>query len=166
MSTPNPPPDRQASGKVPGQPFFGALLRMTWEHVRDHLSRAIRDAGFSDLQEAHFPMFSYPVPDGIRPSDLARQKRMSRQAMNYLIVQLEELGYVERRAPEGGDRRLIYLSARGKQVVDVILATMRRLHTQWAREIGEQRFNDFVDVLRQLSTRMQEESAAVQAADP
>ncbi|RFB78095.1 MarR family transcriptional regulator [Methylovirgula sp. 4M-Z18] len=144
---------------MPGQPFFGALLRMTWERVRDHLSRAIHDAGFSDLQEAHFPVFTYPVPDGIRPSELARQKRMSRQAMNYLIVQLEELGYIERRAPEDGDRRLIYLSARGKQVVDVILACMRRLHTEWAHDIGDERFNDFVDVLRQLSARAQNEHA-------
>lgn len=159
MSTPNVPPDRHANGKVPGQPFFGALLRITWEHVRDHLSRAIRDAGFSDLQEAHFPVFTYPVPNGIRPSELARQKRMSRQAMNYLIVQLEELGYIERRAPEDGDRRLIYLSARGRQVVEVILASMLRLHTEWAHDIGEQRFNDFVDVLRQLSARAQDEHA-------
>jgi hypothetical protein len=82
MSTLNLPADRQAIGKVPGQPFFGALLRMTWERVRDQVSHAIHYAGFSNLQEAHFPVFTYPVPDGVRPSELARQKRMSRQAMN------------------------------------------------------------------------------------
>jgi len=153
------PADHPASGKAAGPPFFGALLRVTWEHVRDQLHRAIHDAGFTDLQEAHFPVFTYPVPDGVRPSELARQKRMSRQAMNYLIVQLEELGYVERRAPEGSDRRLIYLSTRGKQVVEMMLACIRQLHTEWAHEIGEQRFNDFVDVLQQLSALAQDEHA-------
>jgi hypothetical protein len=48
-------------------------------------------SGSPDLQDAHFGVFSYPLPDGVRPSELARNMRMSRQAANYLIVQLEEL---------------------------------------------------------------------------
>ncbi|MFD1982805.1 MarR family winged helix-turn-helix transcriptional regulator [Mesorhizobium newzealandense] len=137
-------------------PFFGALLRITWQHVRTQMHEAIHDAGFTDFQDAHFAVFSYPLPDGVRPSELARQKRMSRQAINYLLIQLEELGYVERRSPEGSDRRLIYLSARGRPIAETIFTCLRRLHAEWAEEIGEQRFNDFLDVLKQLSARAQD----------
>jgi DNA-binding MarR family transcriptional regulator len=157
MSTPNLPAKRSAPGKKAGPPFFGALLRVTWQHVRDRMYRSIHDAGFTDFQEAHFAVFSYPLPDGVRPSELARQKRMSRQAINYLIVQLEELGYVERRALKDSDRRLIYLSARGRQVAATIFACLRKLHAEWAEEIGEERFNIFLDVLKQLSARAQDE---------
>src|SRR5258708_39560440 len=111
MSTSRLPAKRPVRAKKLGPPFFGALLRATWQHVRDQMYRAIHDAGFTDFQEAHFAVFSYPLPDGIRPSELARQKRMSRQAINYLITHLEELGYIERRAPRGSERRLIYLIA-------------------------------------------------------
>jgi DNA-binding MarR family transcriptional regulator len=138
-------------------PFFGALLRITWQHVRNQMYEAIHDAGFTDFQDAHFAVFSYPLPDGVRPSELARQKRMSRQAINYLLVQLEDLGYVERRSPEGSDRRLIYVSARGRQLVETIFTCLRRLHAEWAEEVGEERFNDFLDVLKQLSARAQQD---------
>lgn len=149
-----PKPDRELR-----PPFFGALLRITWQHVRNQMHKAIHDAGFTDFQDAHFAVFSYPLPDGVRPSELARQKRMSRQAINYLLIQLEELGYIERRSPEGSDRRLIYLSARGWQLVETIFTCLRRLHAEWAAEIGEERFNAFLDVLKQLSARAQEDHA-------
>src|SRR5688500_14254364 len=79
-------------------PTFGALMRITWQHVRNELLQAIHEAGFAEFQDAHFSVFSFPLPDGVRPSDIARQKNMSRQAINYQLVQLEVLGYVERRA--------------------------------------------------------------------
>ncbi|MDJ1638456.1 MarR family transcriptional regulator [Agrobacterium rhizogenes] len=142
-------------------PFFGALLRIVWQDVRNRMHKAIHDAGFTDFQDAHFAVFSYPLPDGIRPSELARQKRMSRQAINYLIIQLEELGYVERRAPESSDRRLIYLSAQGQEIAETIFTCLRKLHAEWAEEIGHERFDVFLDVLKQLSLKAQESTPEV-----
>lgn len=156
MSRRNQPAKASEQSKRSGPPFVGALLRLTWQRVRDRMHDAIREAGFTDFQDAHFAVFSYPPPDGIRPSELARQRRMSRQAINYLIAQLEELGYVERRASDGSDRRLIYLSARGWQVGETIFACLRRLEAEWADEIGYERFTTFLEVLRQLSTEVAE----------
>ncbi|MGP8232311.1 MAG: MarR family winged helix-turn-helix transcriptional regulator [Methylovirgula sp.] len=149
---------RPESGAKVGPPFFGALLRIVWQHVRERMLQAIHDAGFRDFQEAHFAVFSYPLPDGVRPSELARQKRMSRQAINYLIGQLEELGYIERRASGESDRRLIYLSPRGRRVADTIFECLRQLHGEWAEEVGQKRFDLFLDVLRQLSVMAQDET--------
>jgi DNA-binding MarR family transcriptional regulator len=147
---------RSDHGAQARPPFFGALLRMTWQGVRDRMLQAIHQAGFSHFQEAHFAVFSYPLPDGIRPSELARQRRMSRQAINYLISQLEELGYVERRASNGDDRRLIYLSARGRQIAEAIFNCLRQLDAEWAEDIGHDRFDTFIEVLKQLSVKAQE----------
>lgn len=131
-------------------PYVGALLRLCWQRARDHMHEAVRNAGFTDIQEAHFAAFSYPLPEGVRPSDFARQIRMSRQAANYLIGQMEELGYLERRAgPENG-RRLIYLTKRGWDVVETIYGALHELQKQWASEVGQERFRDFMAVLRTL----------------
>jgi DNA-binding MarR family transcriptional regulator len=138
-------------------PSFGALMRLTWQHVRHQMLQAIHEAGFPEFQDAHFAVFSYPLPDGVRPSELARQKKMSRQAINYLIVQLEGLGYVERRVSEDADRRLIYLTAQGRQIADAIFACLRGLHEEWAREIGQERFDVFLDVLKQLAAKSRED---------
>lgn len=132
-------------------PYIGALLRLTWQRVRNRLLEAVHDAGFTDLQDAHFAVFTYPLPDAVRPSELARNMHMSRQAANYLIAQLEGLGYLERRAPPGNTQRLVYLTARGRQVGETIYARLRQLQAEWASEVGHGEFKRFMDVLVQLS---------------
>ncbi len=150
------PSSRAIAGVEGGPPFVGALLRVCWRRVRDRMHEAIRAAGFTDLQDPHLPVFSYPLPDGVRPSELAHRIGMSRQATNYLITQMEALGYLERRATEGGgDRRLVHLTERGWQVGEVIFACLRELQAEWAEEIGRERFGDFMDVLRRLAAEKQ-----------
>lgn len=96
-------------------------------------------------------VFSYPPPDGIRPSDLARRLNISRQAANHVIAQMEALGYLERRAAAAGKRRLVYLTARGWSVGDAIFACLKDLEAEWAREVGRARFADFMAVLCTLA---------------
>ncbi len=149
-------PRRAGADAEGGPPFVGALLRLCWRRVRDRMHEAIRAAGFTDLQDAHLPVFSYPLPDGVRPSELARRIGMSRQATNYLVVQMEALGYLERRATEGdGDRRLVHLTKRGWQVGEVIFVCLRDLQAEWAEQIGPERFDDFMDVLQSLAAEEQ-----------
>jgi DNA-binding MarR family transcriptional regulator len=152
-------PHRRARSEA-DPPYVGALLRICWQRARDHMHAAIRAAGFSDLQDAHFVVFSYPLPDGARPTELARRLRMSRQAANYLIGQLERLGYLERRPAPGGDKRLVYLTERGWRVAEVIYASLRRLQEEWAEEVGRDRFDQFIDVLRRLSSDRRGDAAA------
>ncbi|GGC57159.1 hypothetical protein GCM10011504_39380 [Siccirubricoccus deserti] len=121
------------------------------------MHEAVRVAGFTDLQDPHLSVFSYPLPDGVRPSALAHRIGMSRQATNYLITQMEALGYLERRATEGGgERRLVHLTERGWQVGEVIFACLRDLQAEWAEAIGPERFDDFMDVLRRLAADEQQ----------
>jgi len=133
--------------------YVGALLRLGWQRVRARLNEAVHAAGFSDLQETHMLVFSYPPPDGVRPSDLARRLGMSRQAANHVIAQLEAMGYLKRRAAAGSERRLVYLTARGWRVGDAIFACLEAIEAEWAREIGKERFADFMAVLRTLAGR-------------
>lgn len=134
-----------------GPPFVGALARLCFQRARARVEAAIRDAGGGDLHETHLAVFSYPLPDGVRPSELARRLNMSRQATNHVIAQLEAQGYLERRAPEGGGRRLVYLTPRGWGVAEAIWASMRALQAEWAAQVGPDRFGVFVEVLRELA---------------
>lgn len=131
--------------------FVGALLRLCWQQVRGRMIEAIHAAGFTDLDEAQFPMFTYPPPDEARPSELARRLRMSRQAVNYLIAQLEAAGYLQRRTERRSGRRLVYLTPRGWQVIETMYAAARHLQAQWSDKVGRERFDDFMDVLRELA---------------
>jgi DNA-binding MarR family transcriptional regulator len=134
-------------------PYVGALLRQCLEHVRARLEADLKSAGFTDLQPAHFAVFTFPPPKGLRPSDLARRIRMSRQATNHIIGQLEGLGYLERRADRKGERRRIYPTQRAWETVKVIHSTLLEIQAQWAAEIGQERFGEFMTTLRRLATR-------------
>ena len=138
-------------GVGPSPPYVGALLRLCWRRVRDRLHATIRAAGFTDLQDAHLAIFSYPLPDGVRPSDLARTLGMSRQATNHLIGQMETLGYLERRRTASSERRLVHLTGRGWQVAEAIFACLQSLEAEWSAELGHERFADFMATLRSLS---------------
>ncbi|MDB6454125.1 MarR family winged helix-turn-helix transcriptional regulator [Falsirhodobacter sp. 20TX0035] len=133
-------------------PSFAALMRMASQDVRARMLRSIHEAGFAAFQEQHFAIFAYPLPNGIRPSDLAREKRITRQALNYLLAQLEEADYLIRWAPEGETRRLIYLTPKGHQIAETMFACLKGLEREWSHRVGEERFAVFVDVLREMAS--------------
>ncbi len=143
-----PAPGEDSAGR---RVYVGALLRLSWQRLRQRLNEAVHAAGFDDLQETHMLVFSYPPADGVRPSELARRLGMSRQAANHVIGQMETMGYLKRRAAPGGGRRLVYLTARASRVADVIVACLRDIEAEWAREVGKERFADFLAILRQLA---------------
>jgi DNA-binding MarR family transcriptional regulator len=89
----------------------------------------------------------------VRPSDLARRIRMSRQATNHIIGQLEGLGYLERRSERKGERRRIYLTPRTWGMVKVVHATLLEIQGEWAADIGPDRFGDFMATLRRFAAR-------------
>lgn len=126
-------------------------MRLAMRNTRAHIENAMHEAGFTDLTPATFPAFSFPLPDGTRPSDFARYRGMSRQSANHLLAQMEELGYFERRASKDGGRRLIFLTPRGEHVATAIYSAMRDLHKNWARKVGPARFAAFMEVLRELA---------------
>jgi DNA-binding MarR family transcriptional regulator len=154
MSTPSDRKSRRADATADeGPPYVGALLRQCLDHVRARIEADLRSAGVTDLQPVHLAVFSFPLPDGVRPSDLARRIRMSRQATNHIIGQLEALGYLERRAERKGERRRIYMTPRTWGMVKVVHATLLEIQGEWAADIGPDRFGDFMMTLRRLATR-------------
>jgi DNA-binding MarR family transcriptional regulator len=132
-------------------PYVGALLRMSYRVSRERSLQALIDAGFTDLNLALLSAFFFPPPHGVRPIDLAENANMTKQAMNYLISQLEALGYMERQAEKTGGRRLVYLTRRGWMVFETIWTTQLQLQAEWEAQLGERRFGEFMNTLRQLA---------------
>ena len=132
-------------------PFVGALLRMTNLVSRERSLRTLAERGFTDLNQALLSGFFWPPPDGVRPIELAEQANMTKQAMNYLIGELEKLGYMERRSDTAGGRRLVYATRRWWQVFEAIWTAQKQLQKEWTAILGKKRFDEFMSTLRQLS---------------
>jgi DNA-binding MarR family transcriptional regulator len=145
--------DSPSSTAKPGSrrpPFVGALLRLAYQITRQEQLKRLREHGFGDLNQALLNVMVYPHPDGVRPTELADRTNMTRQATNYLLGQLESLGYVERRAKKGSNRRLVFLTKRGWESVDVHRAAVLDVEMRWAKAIGQKRFDAFKETLAEL----------------
>jgi len=135
-----------------GPPLIGALLRMPFEAVRRRMLERLHERGFTDLEAAHLNVFQYPGPQGARPSELAARLRISKQALNYLLGELERLGYVERR-PDADDQRSkrVILTRRGKAAVRVIREAVGEVETAWTQQLGPGRFSQLRSLLLELN---------------
>ncbi len=69
--------------------MIGALMRLPWEAVTQRLLLALREHGFDDIDGPQLSVLLWPGPDGLRPSDLAARMRVTKQALNYLLRDLE-----------------------------------------------------------------------------
>jgi len=143
-----------ADGEPFGPPLIGALLRAPWEAVQRHMLERLHERGFDDLDAAHLNVFGYPGPQGARPSELAARLRISKQALNYLLGELERLDYLERR-PDPDDLRSkrVVLKARGASAIGVIREAVVEVETAWSQQLGPERFAQLRELLLDLNRR-------------
>ena len=132
-------------------PLIGALLRIPFETVRDRMLVGLHERGYSDLIAAHLDVFQYPGPENMRPSELAAQSRMSKQALNYLLGQLEQLGYLTRETDNSDQRsKRIHLTARGDAAIKAIREIVGEVEAEWQQQLGRCKFAQLRDLLAQL----------------
>jgi DNA-binding MarR family transcriptional regulator len=135
-----------------GPPLIGALLRMPWDAVQQHMLDRLHESGFTDFDSAYLTVFQYPGPQGARPTELAARLRISKQALNYLLGELERLGYLERRAdPDDLRSKRIALTPRGIASVGVIREAVGEVETAWAQQLGAERFDELRNLLLELN---------------
>ena len=135
-----------------GPPLIGALLRRPWEAVQRHMLDRLHESGFTDFDSAYLTVFQYPGPQGARPSELAARLRISKQALNYLLGELERLGYIER-LPDPDDLRSkrVALTPRGTSAISVIREAVGEMETTWAKQLGPKRFAQLRNLLLDLN---------------
>jgi DNA-binding MarR family transcriptional regulator len=135
-----------------GPPMIGALMRLPWEAVVHRLLQALHENGFDDIEGPQLSVLLWPGPEGMRPSDLAARMRITKQALNYLLGDLERLGYLER-LPDPDDRRSrrIALTERGRALIPVIRGAVSDTEREWAAALGDDRFAQLRELLVELN---------------
>jgi DNA-binding MarR family transcriptional regulator len=133
-------------------PLIGALLRVPWETVRERMLVGLHDRGFTDLVAAHVDVWRYPGPENQRPSELATQTRMTKQALNYLLGQLEQLGYLTRETDSTDQRsKRIRLTPKGRAATKAIYETVQDVEAEWEQQLGSRKFGQLRRLLTELN---------------
>jgi len=140
-----------ADAANPPPPLIGALLRMPFETVRDQMLAGLHQRGYTDLIAAHLNVLQYPGPENQRPSELATQTRMTKQALNYLLGQLEQLGYLTRQEDHADQRsKRIHLTPRGHAAITAIREIVLEVEADWEQQLGTRNFAQLRELLAQL----------------
>jgi DNA-binding MarR family transcriptional regulator len=119
--------------------------------IRARMLEALHEEGFTDVIPAHLVVLRYPGPDGLRPVEIAAQLGMAKQALNYLLGQLETLGYLERvEDPHDHRSKRVHLAERGYAAGRIMRAAVTEVEEEFAQEFG----SEDLDTLRALLTRL------------
>ena len=112
----------------------------------------LHERGFDDFDAAYLTVFRYPGPQGARPTDVATQLGISKQALNYLLRELGRLGYLEREPrPDDLRSKRIVLTERGVAAVGVIREAVAEVEAAWSEQLGPKRFAQLRDLLLELN---------------
>lgn len=132
-------------------PDLGVLAWRLQASIQRELFERLAAAGYDDLRPRHATVLSFLDEDGVRSTELARLAGRHKQVVGRLVDELEELGYVERRAdPTDRRAKLVVPTGRGLEQLrleDEIVAEIERRHAEAA---GARTYAEFRDVLRTL----------------
>ena len=130
---------------------IGLLLRNGAAAVDAEVKTALAEQGFSEIQPGHHTVLRHLGEDGARPSELAAQAGVSRQAVTKTLDDLERVGLVERE-PDPADGRgvVVRYTPRGLAALQVARTRGEELERRFASRIGAHQWRTVRDVLEAL----------------
>jgi DNA-binding MarR family transcriptional regulator len=136
-------------------PYVGALLGVVWQWVRDQLYAGVVAAGYDDLNAAHVGLWRYPGLEGLRPSQLADRRGITKQSVNDLLGYLEQHGYLLR-VPDSvdGRARVIRLTPKGWRLQNTIYAEAGSAQLRIEEILGPRRYAQLHSSLELLTERL------------
>lgn len=129
----------------------GAYLRILWDELRSNMESQLKEKGFTDISPSHGWIFHHTKQEGSRITELAAIAKITKQSMSALATQLEEAGYVKKKA-DATDKRawLLVLTPRGKKVKEVGQEINYQFEKKWEEKLGKKEYSQFRQLLAKL----------------
>lgn len=136
--------------KLPS-PHIGQLLRDAFFPLESALLARLDERGFEGLRPTHNAVLRYLDEDGTRASELARRSGLTRQALTQIVDDLEQLGYVTRRAdPTDRRAKLVVYTDRGREGFRASRAIVADLERGVRQRLGRERYEQLREALALL----------------
>jgi DNA-binding MarR family transcriptional regulator len=129
---------------------LGLLLFIPYRFLESAVLDALRAHGH-DLPLNQARVFQRIAPGGSRLAELAGAAQLPKQTVGSIVDQLERAGYV-RRSPDPADARarLVTMTSRGRQLVELSRPVVREVETAWRAHLGAERSRQLTEALTML----------------
>jgi DNA-binding MarR family transcriptional regulator len=134
------------------EPMAPALMRSAHARAIARVVADVQAAGFSEIREAHMPVFQFPGPHNSSPVAIARRSGRSKQHLNLLLNDLESAGYLERHPDPSRPRgSIVLLTDRGMKLTAAMKEALEAIEADWAVKLGARRFQTLKRALDDLN---------------
>lgn len=129
---------------------LGLLLFIPYRFMESAVLAALKEHGH-DLPINQARVFQRIDPEGSRMAELAEAAQLSKQTVGSIVDQLEQSGYVRReRDPQDARGRLVRLTAKGHELVELSIPVVRRIEAEWEAHLGRARTRQLREALTAL----------------
>ena len=143
------------------KPLLATMIRRVHLLIRQHVLDDLHAAGHADLTAAQMYIFQSPGPEGLRPTELAAGTNTTKQAMNHMLVALEQAGYLQRKqSPTDGRATIIHLTNKGRDVERIMIESAGRLERIWTRSTGRSELEQFRVLLQRIDAVARQSSTS------
>ena len=127
------------------------LMFIAQRAAENRILEAVHRAGFSDITLAQARLGARIGQNGTRLNELAEQAQIAKQTATFLVDQLEKAGYAERTPdPTDGRARLVRMTERANDLLEVARAEEARIEADWTAHIGVRRMKQLREALTML----------------
>lgn len=141
----------------PAQPYRSLVQALQDPHrtLITRLHERLDALGYGDIRPAHGHVFGHLSAHGNRATELAAASQLTKQTIQSLVDDLEQLGYVER-VPDPTDARarLVRFTTKGRAAARAAGAAFRAIEKEWTQALGKEK-------MARLRTLLDELAAAV-----
>ncbi|NUR92257.1 MAG: MarR family transcriptional regulator [Nonomuraea sp.] len=129
---------------------IGLLLFIPYRFMESAVLAHLKEHGH-DLPLNQARVFQRIAPGGSRLAELAESAELSKQTVGSIVDQLEKSGYVRRVAdPSDARARLVRLTAKGQELVDLSAPVAERIQAEWETYLGKARMRQLKQTLATL----------------
>ena len=131
---------------------LGRLIRDAQRVIENDLLAGLTDAGYPGLRPGHMLVFRHLDRDGMRIGDLARDARVTRQAVAQVVADLERMGIVEVVAdPADGRAKVVRYTDHGQRGFAVAEGIFAGIERRYASALGPRALSTTRSVLEAIA---------------
>ncbi len=137
---------------------IGADLWLAFRAYERAMYLQVAERGFEDISLPDSDVLVFIGPNGAQLVEIARQRRVSKQAVHEQVHSLVKRGYLTLETdPKDRRARIVRHSQKGRALVEALKGIKSSLHIEVADALGDKRLAELKDMLDLIRNQLQKQ---------